>query len=70
MPIGSVRIDLHGLPAGLNGTAAKRPDGKIAVILQNETNKEINTNLNLAGKHALVNVPGEGVVSGLLDARR
>jgi glucosylceramidase len=70
IPTGSVRIDLQGLPAGLNGTAAKRPDGKIAVILQNETNKEINTNLNLAGKHALVNVPGEGVVSVLLDARR
>jgi len=69
IPTGSVRIDLHGLPAGLNGTAAKRPDGKIAVILQNETNKLVKTNLILAGKHAEVDVPGEGVVSILLDAR-
>jgi glucosylceramidase len=70
IPTGSIRIDLQGLPTGLNGTAAKRPDGKIAVILQNETNKVINTNLNLNGKHATVDVPEEGVISILLDARR
>jgi len=63
MPTGSIRIDINGLPAGLNGTAAKRPDGKIALILQNETNNLIKTNLNLSGKHAAVDVPGEGVVS-------
>lgn len=70
IPTGSVRIDLQGLPKGLNGTAAKRPDGKIALILQNETTNKITTNLNLAGKYAEVAIPEEGVVSILIDARR
>lgn len=60
IPTGSVRIDLQGLPKGLNGTTAKRPDGKIALILQNETSKIITTNLNLTGKYAEVEIPEEG----------
>jgi glucosylceramidase len=66
IPSGSVRIDLQGLPKGINGTAAKRPDGKIAVILQNETSKLITTNFNLTGRHAEVAIPEEGVASILL----
>jgi hypothetical protein len=61
---------MQGLPKGLNGTAAKRPDGKFAVILQNETSDLIKTNINLAGKHAAMDVPGESVVSIVLDVRR
>lgn len=68
IPTGSVRIDMQGLPKGLNGTAAKRPDGKIAVILQNETSDLIKTNINLAGKHAAMDVPGESVVSILVTS--
>lgn len=66
MPTGSIRIDLQGLPKGLNGTAAKRPDGKIAILLQNETNTSIKTSINLTGNHTEVEVPGEGVVSILV----
>ncbi len=69
IPTGSVRIDLHGLPKGINGTAAKRPDGKIAILLQNERNTSIKIPINLASNHAEVEVPGEGVVSILLDVR-
>jgi glucosylceramidase len=70
IPTGTVRIDVQGLPKGLNGTASKRPDGKIALILQNETNSAIKTTINLADKHAKLEVPEESVVSIILDARR
>ena len=70
IPTGSVHIDLQGLPKGINGTAAIRPDGKIALILQNETSDLIKTNINLLGKHAAMDVPGESVVSIVLDVRR
>jgi glucosylceramidase len=69
IPTGSVRIDLQGLTKGLNGTAVKRPDGKIALILQNETNNVLKTTINLAGKHAEMDMPGDSVVSIILDAR-
>ena len=70
IPAGSVRIAMQGLPVNLSGTAVRRPDGKMTVILQNETNNVIKTNINLADKHAEVDVPGESVVSIILDARR
>jgi glucosylceramidase len=70
IPTGSVRIAIQGLPANLHGTAVSRPDGKIAVILQNETNNVIKITINLAGKHAEMDVPGDSVVSIILDTRR
>jgi glucosylceramidase len=69
IPTGSIRVELNGLPKGINGVAAIRPDKQVAVLLQNETNNVIETTINLAGKHVEVDLPGESVVSIILDAR-
>jgi glucosylceramidase len=67
IPTGSKRIELQGLPKGLNGVAAMRPDKQVAVLLQNETQETIKTSLSLLNKHWEIEVPKEGTVSVLLN---
>jgi glucosylceramidase len=67
IPTGSIHIELQGLPKGLNGVAAMRPNKQVAVLLQNETQETIKTSLGLLDKHWEIEVPNEGTVSVLLN---
>ena len=68
IPTGSIRVELSAMPKGINGVAAIRPDKKMAVLLQNETNQTINTSISLGNKQWDIEVPKEGVASILLDS--
>lgn len=66
IPYGSIRVEINGLPKGINGVAAIRPDKQVAVLLQNETNQAIKTSINLNNQNWEIEIPKEGVGSILL----
>jgi glucosylceramidase len=66
IPTGSIRIALNQLPKGMIGVAALRPDKRVAVLLQNETQEAIKTSISLQNRRWEIVVPKEGVVSVLL----
>lgn len=67
IPTGSKRIELKGLPKGLNGVAAMRPDKQVAVLLQNETQAAIKTTISLINNQWEIEIPIGGVASILLN---
>lgn len=66
IPTGSKRIELKGLPKGLNGVAAMRPDKQVAVLLQNESPEVIKTSISLVNTQWKIEIPKGGVASVLL----
>ncbi len=66
IPTGSKRIELKGLPKGLNGVAAMRPDKQVALLLQNETQEPIKTSISLSNNQWEIEIPKGGVASVVL----
>lgn len=66
IPTGSIRVEISGLPKGINGVAAIRPDKQVTVLLQNETNQAIKTSISLDNKQWEIELTKEGVGSILL----
>ncbi len=66
IPTGSTRIEMAGLPKGLNGVAALRPDKQVTVLLQNETKDLIKTTISYHSKQWAIEIPKEGVASVVL----
>ena len=60
VPAGSVRIGLE-LPESLQGTAFKRPDGKIVLLIQNEGRKK-----NISIEKLNLEIPSESVLTIIL----
>lgn len=67
IPSGSKRIEISNLPNGVNGVAVQRPDKKVVVILQNETQNTINTSMGLGGKYWNLELKKESTVTILLS---
>jgi glucosylceramidase len=66
IPTGSQRVEMSGLPKGLVGVAALRPDKQVAVLLQNETKDMIKTTISYYSKQWAIEIPKEGVASMVL----
>ena len=67
IPTGSIRIEMSNLPKGLNGVAVQRPDKKVAIILQNETQNTMKTSIGLDGKYWNLELNKESTVTILLN---
>ncbi len=67
IPTGSKRIELSPLPAGINGVALQRPDGKVVVLLQNDTPENIKSKIALRIKRWNIELPKSSTISLLLD---
>lgn len=67
IPTGSKRIEISNLTNGVNGVAVLRPDKKVAVLLQNETQNTINTSVGLGGKYWNLELKKESAVTILLN---
>ncbi len=67
IPTESKRIEISNLPKGVNGVAVQRPDKKVVVILQNETQNTINTSVGLGGKYWNLELKKESTVTILLN---
>lgn len=66
IPTGSTRIEMSGLPKGIIGVAALRPDKQVAVLLQNETKDIIKTSISYNSKQWGIEIPEEGVCTIVL----
>ena len=67
IPTGSKRIEISNLPTGVNGVAVQRPDKKVVLLLQNETQNTINSSIGLGGKYWNLELTKESTVTILLD---
>jgi glucosylceramidase len=67
IPTESKRIEISNLPKGVNGVAVQRPDKKVVVLLQNETQNNINTSVGLGGKYWNLELKKESTVTILLN---
>lgn len=67
LPEGSVRIALSRYTDEIEGTAALRPDGSIAVILMNRTASEKNVYLRMEGATAGLVLPGDSIVTAVIE---
>ncbi len=67
IPIESKRIEISNLPKGVNGVAVQRPDKKVVVLLQNETQNTINTSVGLGEKYWNLELTKESTVTILLN---
>lgn len=66
LPEGSVRIGLSRYTDEIEGTAALRPDGSIAVILMNRTDSQKNVYLRMDGETAGLVLPGDSIVTAVI----
>jgi hypothetical protein len=60
VPAGSIRLGI-ATPEGIQAAAFKRPDGKIAIIVQNEGRKK-----NITIEKINLEIPAESVVTIIL----
>jgi len=67
IPTGSKRIEISNLPKGVNGVAVLRPDQKVAILVQNETQNSIKTSIGLGGKFWNLEITKECTATILLD---
>lgn len=67
LPERSVRIGLSRYTDEIEGTAALRPDGSIAVILMNRTSLEKNVYLRMEGETAGLVLPGDSIVTVVIE---
>lgn len=65
----SVRIGLSKYTDKLDATAVQRPDGSLAVVLMNRTEKEMNVYLRLEEEAACLQLPGNSIATAVISKK-